>query len=384
MSRPSSVERRVLAATELRRVLWISLSGIGDTILQLPALEALRAHLPQAEIVALTRLEGSRELLEASLAVDRVVHDPMTNRRAVWRVIRSLRAPRFDASFLGYPSNRAEYNLLSRLIGARIRVATRYLHRDRRSLGFLHARAYRELERVDRYAAYHNLELLACLGISAPPSTPRIQLSAEAIAVADAWIQAQVADRSRPWIAVHAGCSTFKNHTSRRWPIEHFAELGRALRDATILILGGEASGEAELNRALCVAIGSHAVEAPTPSFLTACALLRHCDLFVGNDGSLFHAAAAVGTPTIGIFGPTNARHVASPEAHVRVVSRELPCSPCFVYSPKPLQCRFAGHDAYACLRGLPVETVFRRVRAMLGAGSASGASRNESQRRND
>ena len=84
-------------------------------------------------------------------------------------------------------------------------------------------------------------------------------------------------------------------------------------------------------------------------------ALIKKCDFFVSNDSGLLHVASAIGTPAIGIYGPTNpARTGPYPDSR-HLVRKDLDCSPC--YSGKPVRC---GH--LDCIRLVRVEDVIKKI----------------------
>jgi heptosyltransferase-2 len=93
-------------------------------------------------------------------------------------------------------------------------------------------------------------------------------------------------------------------------------------------------------------------------------AVIRRCQLFVGNCSGLIHIAAACKAPTVGIYGPTNPAWDGPWKTESIVVSRQLPCSPCFYYSSRPLDC--TARLDYACVRELPVEDVERAALKLL------------------
>jgi len=117
----------------------------------------------------------------------------------------------------------------------------------------------------------------------------------------------------------------------KRWPTRHYAELARQLtqQGATIWILGGpqEKSLAAEIIRHA----GDRAHDLTGPDLRNAILALKAADVAVSNDSGLMHTAAAVGTPTIGIFGPTDPRLWAplNPLAAVIEPSRDVPCPAC-------------------------------------------------------
>ena len=85
-------------------------------------------------------------------------------------------------------------------------------------------------------------------------------------------------------------------------------------------------------------------------------ALLSTMHLFLGNDFSLVHLSAALGLPTVGIYPMTHWQWVSPFGVPHRVVRSNLPCAPCYHYTPKPLSCP-RGYD-FACTREIPVARV--------------------------
>jgi ADP-heptose:LPS heptosyltransferase len=93
-------------------------------------------------------------------------------------------------------------------------------------------------------------------------------------------------------------------------------------------------------------------------------AVLREVDLMISVDSGPMHIAAAVGTPVVGLFGPTDPRRT-GPLGPGSVLRRELPCSPCL-----QRRCRIA--DTYLCMRDLTVAEVLDAAHDMLRAGGGT------------
>ena len=97
------------------------------------------------------------------------------------------------------------------------------------------------------------------------------------------------------------------NRPTERWPAERFAELGALLAgrfDARICVFWGP--GEKPLADEIAERIGDAAVVAPPTSLKQLGAMFERCSLVVSNDSGPMHIAAALGIPTVGIFGPVN------------------------------------------------------------------------------
>ena len=94
--------------------------------------------------------------------------------------------------------------------------------------------------------------------------------------------------------------------------------------------------------------------------------LIKRCDVFMAHDSSSLHLAAAVGTPTVALFGPTDPRRHVPPTFVGQVIAKEVFCSPC--YSPR---CRTITH---ACMKRITVEEVLSAVFALLAEAETPGA----------
>jgi heptosyltransferase-2 len=183
------------------------------------------------------------------------------------------------------------------------------------------------------------------------------------LADALAWrAQRGLPDDGQPIIAFAPGAVG----SSKRWPIAHYAELARTLaRDgATVWVLGSP--GEAPLAAEIVKAAGPNARDLTSPDLRNAILALKLASAAVSNDSGLQHVAAAIGTPTIGIFGPTSPWLWAplNPLAAVIETHTDLPCRPCH----KPT-CRLLHHR---CMRDIPAAQVLLEVQRALGRRGAA------------
>jgi lipopolysaccharide heptosyltransferase II len=169
-----------------------------------------------------------------------------------------------------------------------------------------------------------------------------------------------LAPDGRPVVALAPGAVG----PSKRWPAASYADLARRLaaEGHWIWVVGGP--GEKEL--AAEIADGADIRDLTGPDLRNAILALATATVAVSNDSGLLHVAAALGTPAIGIFGPTSAWHWAplNPITAVIETAGELPCRPCH----KPV-CRLGHHR---CMRDIPVERVATSVRQTIGPARAS------------
>jgi heptosyltransferase-2 len=164
-------------------------------------------------------------------------------------------------------------------------------------------------------------------------------------------------DDGRPVVAFAPGAVG----PSKRWPVEHYAELARALtRDGlSVWVLGSP--NEAPLAAQIAAAAGPHARDLTSDDLRNAILALKLSGAAVSNDSGLQHVAAAIGTPTIGIYGPTSPWHWAplNPLAAVIETKATLPCRPWH----KPV-CRLQHHR---CMREIAAAQVLPAVQRALG-----------------
>jgi len=161
-------------------------------------------------------------------------------------------------------------------------------------------RADKRMFRTRSRGQHKVIENAAVLGISPPPS-PHIWLDAQAEKNA-----ARLLPATRPLLALGPAA----NWPCKQWPVERFAALAQKLTeangplaDAAVVVIA-DAGERAQVTPLLQAIPAERCVEIIGHDLLTVAACLKQCQLFVGNDSGLMHVAAAMGTPTLGLFGP--------------------------------------------------------------------------------
>ena len=193
---------------------------------------------------------------------------------------------------------------------------------------------------------------------SPPPDWPLPQLEVPATEVS-AWQQRLgLAVDGRPAVAFAPGAVG----PSKRWPSAYYAGLAARLaaEGNSVWVIGGP--GERELAAEIVAADPDYVRDLTGPDLRNAILALAAAQAAVSNNSGLLHVAAAIGTPAVGIFGPTSPWHWAplNPIAAVIETTSELACRPCH----KPV-CRLGHHR---CMRDIPVEQVAAATRDALAA----------------
>lgn len=343
------------------KILVIALSGIGDALMFTPALKLLRKNLPDAEIDALVMYRGAQEIYSSNPNLNKVIHFNFLEEGAFksLKFLFQLRK-KYDASINVYPSNRKEYNLISFIIGAKKRVGVVYLRKNKSSFGFMNN--VRVLENDNVHNVQTNVKLCeALIGKKLNEESPLdYPISENENVFANKFLNDAGISANEVIIGFHPGCAILKNHIKRRWEPEKFAELGKKLindHSAKILIFGGPE--EKELKDKIYSLIGSDKVQVVSVESITqSTAIMKRCNVFVTNDSSQIHIAAALGLKVVAIIGPTNQKYIYPWKTEHQIVSLNLDCAPCFFYSPKPLICNRTDVK-FKCIKELTVDMVY-------------------------
>jgi ADP-heptose:LPS heptosyltransferase len=286
----------LLARLAPRKIALLRASRLGDFVCTGPALRALRAGAPRAEIVLVT-LPLLRELAERRPEIDRFAAFPgfpgiaqqLFRARPALAFLRRMQAERFDLA-VQLQGSGVYANPFTLLLGAAV------------TAGFV--RAEDDPSALDAALVWpehgHEVERLLALmrHLGAPPVDPRPDFPLRQGDRRAA--QALLASLPRPWIGLHAG----SHDPRRRWPRERFARVGRALlrwTGGTVLVLGSGAESRDALE--LAAAIGPGACNlAGCTSLATLGGVIGELGLLVSSDSGPAHIGYALGTPTIGIY----------------------------------------------------------------------------------
>ena len=342
----------------VRRILLIKPSSLGDIVHAMPTLFALRERFPDAEVTWLVKRQWV-SLVEVIKGVDHVCAVEQGLMGWLGRVP-DLRAAGFD--------------LVVDLQGLFRSGAMAWLTGCSRRVGFANAREgspFFYTQRVavptgSMHAVDRDLLVTEALG-AARPKEPRFEFidRAEDRQAVETLLTAAGLAGVLPWVAMNVSA----RWETKRWPPQHFAEAADQLAEAgiPIVFMGGPA--ERPETRAVMARMRTKAVDltGQTPVGLLP-SLLRRAAVLVTNDSGPMHIAAAVGTPVVALFGPTDpVRTGPYGRGHV-VLSNPVECRPCF-----RRECSRAV--TLECLTGVTSEQVVRAVQQQLGRVGTSGSS---------
>ena len=329
-----------------RRIAVLRLSSLGDVILALPVVHALRRAFPEARLEFWTK-EEYREVLEFEPAI----HHLRVLERDARRIedLVSMSAELEDCDLIVDLHGSARTRLLCfRQRAPVLRPPSYRLRRTR----WVHARWSRPRpapHALERYAA-----ALRPIGVAAT-GVPRVEAGADAEAWAAGWLESWAGSQGP--VALCPGA----RHATKRWPESHWVELHRRLRAAgrTVLCLSlaEERRDLPELARAVEADSGTRWVTETLPRMA---GLLSRCTAAVTCDSGLMHLAAARGARVLALFGSTAPELGFAPagEGHA-VLCRHEPCQPCTLHGRE--RCPL-GH--FRCMKELAPDRVEREALA--------------------
>jgi lipopolysaccharide heptosyltransferase I len=328
------------------RILVVRLSALGDCVHALPAVRALRAARPEAHI-AWAVDDRSAPLLTGLAEVDRLAVMPRRGLRGLsrWKRLgrlaayrRELREGNFDVTvdFQGLTKSA----LVGFLSGARTRIGPPRSD-GARELSWLFYTLTPDVPAAARHVAEKSRALLAPLevDVGAPLPEPRLPEHPEAAGRVGRALGEMGLDAGR-FAVLNPGAGW----PTKLWPEEHFARLAGMLRDELGLEVLVSWFGPAERGAAERICAAGSARPAPETDLPELAEMLRRAGLYVGSDTGPTHVAAALGVPSVALFGAADAERNRPLGGRVETLTAGLDCSPCWKRSgcPRGVECMSA------------------------------------------
>ncbi len=310
---------------KINRVLIRGTNWIGDVVMTFPAIAAVRETLPNAHVTVLVK-PWVADLVRMHPAVDDVMiferpgrHEGIGGLRVL---ARELRLMRFDAAIL--LQNAIEAAIIARLAGIPVRAG---YSTDAR--GFLLTHPVKRSEKIKTvHQSLYYLEMLKALGFRSPEHAVRIVPTERDREAAESRLRSYGIASRRPLVGIAPGAAY---GPAKRWFAERFAAVADRLVgrfSCPVLLFGG--AGDRASTEAVQLAAQSTLIDIAGRTGLgEAIALISRCDLFVTNDSGLMHVAAALGVPTVAVFGSTNPQTTSPMGERTVIVRRTVDCSPC-------------------------------------------------------
>ena len=322
------------------KILIRATNWVGDAVMSLEAIRAVRARFPDAEIVVLAR-PWVADLYRRETAINRVIlyeaasgfHDW----RVKWRQARALKKERFDCAILLQNAFEAA------AVAWVARIPRRFgYRRDGRGMLMTDRIAVPKPGEIPRHERFYYLELLRRAGlIEAMPPACTIRLEGARDAAREGAQRFAQRNIPAPVIGVSPGAA-YGN--AKRWLPERFAEAAVQVaaqfserQPASVGLFGS--AGERELCETVAKAIretgaafhGSVFNLAGETTLAEFIELAAACRVFLTNDSGAMHIASALGVPTVAVFGSTDDTTTGPTGPLARIVREPVECSPCLL-----------------------------------------------------
>ena len=338
----------------VRKILIIQLGDIGDVVWAIPAFWAVKNAFPRADLSVLTR-KPNGDLLRDDPHIDTAFQLGKKNFWEELQLFISLRRKKFDLIFDLRADDRGAYT--SFFVGARMRASLYYPGLSRRNRMFTHLVEPPPVVTRTYGAAEQSLRIIRGFGIKENTVIPQIFVSS----VTKNKMEILLAEEN---VDVHDGYVTinpFSRWSYKEWGMNKWRELISFIWQKykmPVMILGSEE----ERGRADHLSVAN-----PSPVYNLAgkttlqemASLLQMSRLHIGVDSAAPHIAAAVGTPTLTIYGPSDWLDWAPPGEKNKVVLPDIDCSPCHKKG-----CDGSGRSE--CLETLAVSKVQDAVEEMI------------------
>mgnify|MGYP003868926141 CR=1 FL=1 len=305
--------KKKINPSDIKKILCIKPRGIGDIILSTIVLENLSSFFPDAQIHYLTE-----EFAKDAISSHPLLHKVLTYKKdgSLISIVKQIRSEKYDIVFDLYSNPRtAQITFLS---GAKFRIG--YAYRGRKYAYNIKS----QVGRGETHSAEHNLELLKVAGIPISSKKINYKLTNESEEFANSFISNLIRKEFIIGIMPSGGWD------SKRCPKEKWVEILTSLSEkvsCNILILWGpEDFDDANFIKNNV----SDSTLAPETNIKQIAGLLSKCNLVIANDSGPMHLSAALGIPTIGLFGPTDPKkHGPYSDKSDYVIKSDLHCIVC-------------------------------------------------------
>ena len=344
---------KALIPEDLKNILIRGTNWIGDVIMTLPAVAAIRETCPDATISVLAK-PWVAELYRICTDVDAVIpYESISEHKGttgIIRLARKLRLSSYDGAIL--LQNAIEAAIITWLAGIPIRGG---YNSDGRGLLLTHSvRRTKEIRRI--HQIYYYLEMVKALGFTSSEVNINLAVDDEYRSAAEVILKQYHVEKTAITIGIAPGATY---GPAKMWFADRFAVVADALADefsARIILFGSSA------DRYTTDSVQRHARNdcinlAGETSLKEAIAAISRCDLFISNDSGLMHLAGALGIPLVAIFGSTNPRTTSPVGERSVVIHKDVPCSPCL---------KKVCPTDFRCMDIIEVDDVYHHARSLL------------------
>jgi heptosyltransferase-2 len=358
----------------VRRVLLVKLVGMGDAVLVRSLAEHLRRARPDLEIGVLAG-PLTHEVLGPNSNFVVHLYDPDGADQGIWaalRKIREIRGRSYDV-VVDFEQHILLVAFFLWLTGVRYRIG---LAAEDNPRSIFQSHTIRLSGEESMWKAYTALARIVEPSLDGITTLP-LARSESVVSDIDRWWERNGLNGDGRIVAFHLGCGS--RAVARRWPVIRFVQLAERLAEAgqaDAIVLTGTRD-EQPLVGEFAASFRGHAVDATgLDSVQHTAEVVRRCHLVVSNDTGLMHLAAAMGTPTVGLFGPNSpVRYAPVGSRTVSVYTTHVACSPC-IHIHRGIVPECFADEKGRCLLDIDVGTVFAAAQRSLFSASPEPVSK--------
>jgi ADP-heptose:LPS heptosyltransferase len=347
-------------STVPHRILAVKVHGLGDSVMVRSILEHFRRRHPDVDIGVLAG-PANRDVLTTGSEYQLHQYDRQTlSAGTILRSLANLRKRKYEVA-IDFEQGSLAGSAFIRATGIPVRAGFLPLSSGAKAALLTHPIRFREEDSM--WASFIRLMRIIDRDFPEEISTMPLPVDDHTRRSMREWMRSKASGSACSEVVFHLGSG--QRHY-RRWPVERFIALAERLRlqkPGLLIVLTGQPF-ERPLTEHFIAKYSGPVVDATgLGSIVKAAALLAECDLLVSNDTGIMHLGAAMGAPTVGIFGPASPRRWAPVGPHATAVSPSgVECSPCAeTYLLRdPVDC--TNPDTMRCLREVSVEMVLKAV----------------------
>ncbi|MFC1632054.1 lipopolysaccharide heptosyltransferase II [Candidatus Omnitrophota bacterium] len=330
------------------RILVLKISALGDVILAIPSLRALRERFPHAEISVLVARDF-KPILQNCPYINHILEFPSEKLKVseLWQITKGLR--------------RADFNIVVDLQNNRKSHLLAYLSAGNRRYGYNNGKLSFLLNHKAKEAkaaispVEHQARTLRLLGIETVSQDLELWPEEKDRIWAEDFLKSQQKDKTLPLVGLNLQASP--EWGSKNWPIENFAELINRLRQSGMqVVITGKGQQQYLAEKLAALASGNFINAVGQTEILQLASLIKRCDVYITGDSAPLHVAYAMQTPVVALFGPTDPRRHTLSSNNQAVIRKDVSCSPCYK----------RNCQQHKCMKEISVEEVFEAVKALL------------------
>jgi heptosyltransferase-2 len=347
-----------------KKILIRATNWIGDAVMTIPVVQAIRRAYPEAHISLLAKPWVS-EIFHENPDIDETILHEESHASIIgkFRLASKLRKKKFDTAIL--LQNAFDAALITRLAGIPERIGY-----NLDSRGFLLTHAIPVNEEVQaKHQVYYYLDLLKSIGLQAGNPRPYIYLGDDEKQWARDFLRSHFTGKNSALIGINPGATY---GSAKRWPAERFATVISGIvkeLNGRVIIFGSEKETDIAEEIVNNVVTQGHQFSSQVlnlsgkTSLRELAALIAECDVFVTNDSGPMHMAAALCIPVVAIFGSTDWKATGPFGEGHKVITKNVPCSPCMK--------RECPEEHLKCMTEIGADEVFGAVKEIFPAHKA-------------